>query len=127
MKTIATMGVVLALCSCGASTTERTHYASTQDNRPPTDFELEVANARDNTLQVVPMDPKVEQTKYEASLVHINEEMKTEYLQLQMCSETYDMGQYCKDMLKRFCLVDELIDTRSDIHKKPYCFQKSGH
>jgi hypothetical protein len=128
MKAIAaTIGLVMALCSCaGANANDKTTVFVSRSNDPEyvgpkNDLTLDAVNIRDNTVQTVPMDPKVEEANYYHSVNHIIDIQKAEYLQLTMCSEVHGNSSYCKDLNKKLCGVDELIDTRGDIHRKPYC------
>ena len=131
MKTaMVSIGLMIALCSCAstntATTTDKTTVAVYQvaphyGQEPTNDLKIDTLNVRDNTMQTVPMSPETETSNYYASVNRIIDKMRAENLQLTMCAEVHGNSSYCKDLRKKLCVVDELIDTRSNIHRKPYC------
>jgi hypothetical protein len=127
MKTsIATICFALALCACAATnandkTTVSVSHDPTFGQQPNNDLAMDTLNTRDNTIQTVPMRPEVEEANYYRSVNHIIDIQRAEYLQLTMCAEVHGKSTYCNDVRKKLCTVDELIDTRGDIHRKPYC------
>jgi hypothetical protein len=128
MKTaMVSIGLIMALCSCAATnaadkTTVAVYQVAPNYGQEPTnDLKIDALNTRDNTTQTVAMLPETEEANYYASINRIIDKMRAENLQLTMCAEVHGDSSYCKDLRKKLCVVDELIDTRSDIHRKPYC------
>ena len=128
MKTaMVSIGLIMALCSCAATnaadkTTVAVYQVAPNYGQEPTnDLKIDTLNVRDNTTQTVAMLPETETSNYYASVNRIIDKMRAENLQLTMCAEVYGNSGYCKDLRKKLCVVDELIDTRSNIHRKPYC------
>ena len=120
----------LLICACTGTIKQQDItqvVVSREDYQPPTDLELTVDEARYNTVQVVPMKPEKEERIYQVSLLKIQDTMQTEVLKLQICEEVHPKSQYCKDVLKKFCQVDELIDFRGGIHYKTYCKTLGSH
>ena len=115
------------MCACASSpkpVARTTFPVDSLDSRPPTDFEMTVANGRTvKTVQpTMPDADQGEQTRYEASVERIEKKFESEYLQLQMCDAVNDKDKKpCAVLLANFCAINMFLDSRGEHHVKPYC------
>ena len=61
-----------------------------------------------------------EQNLFDESIAKIGLRIRDENLQLAMCVEV-NGAKACLPMLAQFCTADSLVDSRGDMHKKPFC------
>lgn len=123
LKTIAPFFLLLCSCSNNSVPAKQPPAFDARDYEPPTDFEWSLKDRTETFPVSMPMDKTTEEQNYTASISRINSDFADEQLQLRMCSEVHKNSDgYCASLLKRFCAVDEYLDTRGHIHRKPYCF-----
>lgn len=99
-----------------------THTAEWQ---PPTDFEWswqDQGKHRDPQTPTPTETPDQETQRYQQSLTHISAQFADEKLQLRFAEETYGkLSTYYRDLQRKFCETDMLLDTHGDHHLKDYC------
>lgn len=96
-------------------------YIDPDENKPPTDFEFTVKDSKPTEHPVVITDEK---ETYNTSVNTINQTINREAQEWAHCGVESKLGAKdptCKAMLKEFCSIDVLIDSRGEAHRKPYC------
>lgn len=96
--------------------------------QPPTDFEWSWQDQGKHRAPQTPTPtetPAQEQQRYEESVSRIKAQLKDENLQLQMADATYGKSSaYYRNLQRKFCETDMLLDTHGDHHLKDYCQHK---
>ena len=135
MKSFIGLIAVMSMCACAGrqgtveAETPTNQFVFADELQPPTrsaDIDLRVGKRN------VPQHPVVvedEQQTYHRSLANIDQTMLTEVNDYSQCLDLERAvvkaqrvpAVYCSRVLARMCAVDQMIDSRGGIHKKPYC------
>ena len=122
MKTIALTFIAALACTCASSpqpTVATSQTTSVTPTNQTTDWHARVEADRQLTEQ---MNVVRERLTYQRSVSMIAAQFSDEELQLQMCYQVHtDHSAYCFTFLHKLCEIDTVIDSRSDVHVKPFC------
>lgn len=124
-------GAVLSICGCSSTPQSKT---VAYDQRDYTEIPDHCKNDTNPNVQLtptkeVPVSPRTvsvwqEEQNYLHSLSNIQQQFRDEELQLEICWQVHSDDGYCRALLKSLCKVDEHLDSRGAIHRKPYCFNR---
>jgi hypothetical protein len=117
------LALIFAACASADNPPPPNHPIDPAAYQPPTDLEMEL---REHDRRVQEKQAVIsEERAYQASIARINQEFANEHLAYEICVSIAHDGfkpmSDCVQLLKRFCVIDEDLDTRGVIHIKPYC------
>jgi transglutaminase-like putative cysteine protease len=121
-----TLSLIALACMCACASTPKqtakvqTEYYIPEEQVPadPTELNLKVQDHQAPERQTPVAN---EEATYQASIEKITDTINRDAARYSQCLIQYD-NKSCQPLLKELCAVDELIDSRSEVHKKPMCF-----
>jgi hypothetical protein len=124
MKSVMVSLASVLLCACAADPRPAPIALNPSDYQAPTEQELLFQQKVAMEPQLTAADTaRLERQRYQDSLAKIEEELGTQRLLIQGCVDNYHgvANKQCYALLQKFCVIDELVDSRGDIHRKEYC------
>lgn len=109
MKIIVLSVLIASLIACGPQKQTKTV------SEPP-----KAKSYKIEQTQKYYFDSNRKEELYQKSLEKIRNTFEREYFQYQLCLSRIKNSK-CERMRKDFCEIDVYIDTRSGLHKKPFC------
>lgn len=115
MKSLFISFVSVCMCACAS------HNVSQPKTEPILSQPVsDISNDIDEGQRAAERLAAIDEAKYWKSLEDITTRVRDEALDLAICKEV-ETKEQCEKVRKQYCVIDELIDTHSGIHKKPYC------
>jgi hypothetical protein len=111
--------MVVSMCACTSHNVSQSQAPKQLDQsyyNPPNTSDLIVGDKKAVERQAA-LD---EEKAYWKSLENITTKIRNEALDIAICKEV-EKDSGCTVMLKYYCEVDELVDSRGGHHDKPYC------